>query len=356
MKLVKWLFPGLLIIIGLTSCKQETKEKKEVIRKVKLASVEQTSNFLTKEYSGIIEEAEEVNLAFRVAGPIKNILISEGDYVKKGQLIAEMDSRDYKTQLAVAQAQYEQALAEIDRVKELHKRNSIADVDFDKAISAEKLLKVQLEHATNQLNDTRLFAPFSGYIQKVNFEDDEMVNHGTPIATIINLNYFKVDVDIPASLYVLKDEFTSFHCQQSDISDSLFTMGLYAHNKKADNNQLYRLHFHMNPDQEGKLAPGMNVKVIIKYRNTHSHPNYIPLEAVFYENDQAYVWVYNSKKEIVNKRAIVTDGLYKDKGIRLVKGLTQGETVVSAGVSYLKENQKVAPLSPASETNIGGQL
>ena len=59
-------------------------------------------------YPGRIKAAEDANLAFRVAGPIRKIYVHEGEYVKKGQLLAELDPRDYQIQFNATQAEYSQ--------------------------------------------------------------------------------------------------------------------------------------------------------------------------------------------------------------------------------------------------------
>lgn len=345
---------GVALLFG--ACEKKGPEAKTFVPKVKVAIVQQASSLLQKEFSGIIKEAEEVNLAFRVAGPIEKIYVKEGDYVKEGQLIAEMDTRDYQIQLDAAQAQYDQVIAEVGRVKELHKKESIADNDFDKAVSGEKMVSAKLRHAKDQLHDTKIFAPFSGYIQKVNFENGEMVNHGMTIATLINVSTYQVDVDIPASLFVLKEEFVSFGCRQHMVNDSLLPLKLVSYNKKADNNQLYRLHFQLDPKAEERLAPGMNVEVEIVYENSHAHPNYIPLTAITYEGGQAYVFVLDEESSMVSKREITTNGLYKRGYIRLIDGLDVNEIIVVAGVGSLVEGQHVKRLQANAHTNVGGLL
>jgi RND family efflux transporter MFP subunit len=356
MSKVKWLLPVIVVTLGLLSCGENTIEKKTIIRKVKVTKVKEAPSTISKEYYGTLEEAGNVNLAFRVAGPIQKIHVNEGQYVSKGQLIAEIDERDYQIQLDGAQAQYENALAEIKRVKALYKKKSIAPVDYDKAVSAEKMLKVQLRHAKVQLEDTKLYAPFSGYIQEINFEDGELVNTGTPIGSLINVQQYKLDIDVPASIYINRNQFNSHTAFQSLSPDRVFYPLLHSSNKKANNNQLYQLHYFLESDTSNALAPGMDMRVVIEMEDQNLNPLYIPLESLYNEGGDVYVWIYEESSQTVKKRRIHTDGLYKDKGIRIIEGLAADEIVVSAGISSLKENQKVELLPKASKTNVGGLL
>jgi RND family efflux transporter MFP subunit len=236
-----------LLVAAVAGCTNTEVEKKEIIRKVKVAAVEADEPILKSEFSGIIREDSENNLAFRVAGPIQAIRVKEGSFVKKGDLIAEIDPRDYQIQVDVAQAQYEQVKAETSRVTEMFNRKSIAGIEYDKAVSGEKMVNAQLNHAEHQLADTKLFAPFSGYVQNINFEKGEMINAGMTFATLISLNTYKIEVDIPASLFVRKNDFTAFTCQNNETGDEELPLILTSFSMKADNNQLYKLYLNLNP-------------------------------------------------------------------------------------------------------------
>ncbi len=355
MKLINYIAIILFCLALLAGCNGNNNGQTEIIRKVKIEPVRQADSLLVRSYPGIIKEANEVNLAFRVAGPIVDIPVQEGDYVKAGQLVAQIDPRDYEVQLQAAEAQYEQVKAEADRVIELHNRESVAGNDFDKAVAGEKAVAAQLENAKDQLNDTRLLAPVSGYIQKVNFLENEMVDAGMPVASLIDVRHYQVEVEIPVSLYVERDAIVSFSGVQPEVSEEAFSLDLLSFSKKASNNQLYKLQLRINPDSHPKLAPGMDVQVNI-VRESDAEPMVcVPLNALFNEAGKTFVWVYQPEGT-VKKREVVTGELTGDGRIRISSGLQVDEQVVVAGVSLLDENVKVEPLEQASETNIGGLL
>ncbi|KAF0238886.1 MAG: efflux transporter RND family MFP [Prolixibacteraceae bacterium] len=345
-----------LLVAAFAGCTNTKIEKKEIIRKVKVAAVETGEPILKSEFSGIIREDRENNLAFRVAGPVKAIYAKEGSFVKKGDLIAEIDPRDYQVQVDVARAQYEQVKSETGRVSEMYNRKSIAGIDYDKAVSGEKMVAAQLQHAENQLRDTKLFAPFSGYVQHINFEKGEMINAGMTFATLISLNTYKIEVDIPALLFVRRNDFTAFTCQNNESGDEELPLILTSFTMKADNNQLYKLYLNLDPQLNKKLAPGMNVKVVIYYKNQAEQSFSIPVEALFYKDGNTYVWIFNPESSVVNKRRVEPEALTGNGNIRITTGLTGNEKVVVAGVNVLKENQKVVLLETAGKTNIGGLL
>lgn len=345
----------ILCFLLLAGCVEKSNRQREMIRKVKIEPVQQSDSLTEKHFPGIIQEANEINLAFRVAGPIEKILVKDGDFVKAGQLVAQIDTRDYEVQLAAAQAQYDQVKAEADRVIELHNRQSVAGNDYDKAVSGLKLITAQLGNAKDQLNDTKLTAPVSGYIRKINFSENELIDAGMPFASLIDVDHYLIEVDIPVSLYVNRDAIVSFSAVQPAVSDVPFSLQLLSYIKKADNNQLYKVRLGLDPAIQPKLAPGMDVQVTILYDNDTGPMVCVPLSALFNKGGKSFVWVYQADST-VQKREVVTGKLTGDGRIIIVSGIQQGEQVVVAGVNLLNENEKVETVKPVSETNIGGLM
>jgi len=349
-------FIVILIFVFLwASCNpKKNSSGKEYIKLVKTAKVVKTSADEIKLYSGIIEEAEAVNLAFRVAGPIEKIYVKEGDFVKKGQLIAQMDTRDYEVQKTAVEAQVQQLQSEYKRVQELNNRKSVADNDYEKMLAGKQMAEAKLKNANDQLNDTKLHAPFSGYITKIMFDDGELVNHGTPIACMVDVSMLKVEINVPASMYINKDRITKIECTQENIPDQSFELKLYSHNVKANTNGLYKLYLHHKPMPDSKLAPGMNVSVKVTISSTDNEMYSIPINAVFHDNGASYVWVVNNTK--VHQRKVETNNIVTNGAIGIISGLFDNEEVVTGGLHLLSEDEIVRIIAPKSETNIGNIL
>ena len=346
----------LLVLVFMAGCNSKPNGQDQIIRKVKIEAVREADTLEVKSFSGIIREANEVNLAFRVAGPIQKIYVKSGDYVRAGQPVAQIDRRDYEVQMQVAQAQHDQVSAEAGRVVELHNRQSVAGNDYDKAVAGEKMVAAQLKNAKDQLNDTRLLSPVSGYIQKVNFMENELVDAGMPLATLIDVGHYQVEVDIPVSLYIERDAIVSFAGIQPAVSGEQFPLQLLSYSKKASNNQLYKLQLRLNPASQPKLAPGMDIEVNISLRSGVEPMACVPLNALFNDGGKTFIWVFQSADGTVKKREVVTGKLTGDGRIRIVQGLQTDEKIVVAGVNQLNDNQKVEPIEPVSETNIGGLM
>lgn len=349
-------FSLLGLILLMCACGSSKTKQERGKTTVQADTVKSYQGELSIIYPGKIKAASEVKLSFRVAGPIRAVLPEVGAFVKKGELIAEIDPRDYEIQLSATEAEYNQVKEEAGRVIELYNRGSVPVNDYDKAVAGIKQITAKYNAHKNALADTRLTAPFDGYIQKKYYDSHETVAAGYPVVSMINSNYFDVDIDIPSSDFVRQDLFKSFSCAIDVFPGQVFPLELIEITRKANLNQLYRMRLRLKPVPGVDIAAGMSVNVTIEYNPNEEALTVVPLSAMFEENGESAVWVYNPKTQAVTKRVIQLKKLLKTGELIVSEGLAAGEIVVSAGVHSLKEGMSVELLKPVSKTNVGGLL
>ncbi|WP_294081246.1 efflux RND transporter periplasmic adaptor subunit [Proteiniphilum sp. UBA5384] len=343
-------------LLGSTGCKQD-KEQKEVIKTIKVDSAITYGEKKTVSFPGKVKAASEVNLAFRISGPITKINVTEGQFVRKGQVIAEMDSRDYAIQLSATEAEYKQIKAEAERIIQLHERQSVSENDYDKAVSGLQQITAKYDAHKNALSDTKLKAPFDGYIQKRYFDSNETISAGMPVFSMISAGTPEVEIYIPAGEFIQRDQFDSYSCYFELYPNRTFPLELIAINRKANLNQLYTVRLRFNKEPDSPLpSPGMSTMVTIQYKPENATMVSIPLNAVFEINNSPTVWVYDSTQQRVNARAIRISEIMTDGTLTVSEGLRAGEKVVSAGVHHLSDGEKVELLPQTTETNVGGLL
>ena len=125
-------------LAGLSSCKERTTSKTQV-KIVKIDTVRTESSQTLLQYPGKVKAAEDVSLAFRVSGTIRKIHVQDGQPVKAGQLLAELDPTDYQIQLDATEAQYKQVKSEAERVIALYNDGGTTPVAYDKAVYGQHL-------------------------------------------------------------------------------------------------------------------------------------------------------------------------------------------------------------------------
>ena len=189
----------------LVACTGSKSESVEEIRYVKTVQAVRISDAAELSYPGRTKSSEEVNVAFRVSGPIQRLLVKEGQFVSKGQLIAEMDPRDYEVQLSATQAEYEQIKADAERVMALYKEDGTTASNYDRARYGLQQITEKLAHHKNQLADTRLYAPISGYVQTKMHEAGETVSAGMPIVSMFNAGDVEIEVFVPPTMHGRKN-------------------------------------------------------------------------------------------------------------------------------------------------------
>ena len=307
--------------------------------------------------SGIVREAHTISLGFKTAGQIERIHVREGDYVRQGTLLAELDDADYRLGVEALQIQYEQLKDEVARTKRLFDQKSVSANDYEKAAAGLKQLGVQLQVNKNKLDYTKLYAPTDGYVQAVNFSPAEMVDAGTALFTLLDVSHMEVVADIPVGEYRWRDRFTRFYCKVAGIENE-FPMKLSSITPKADGNQLYQLRLIFDGQPNKRLTAGMNAEVGIVVADKDSLMGFaVPLCAVFQDTDgnKPCVWVFE-RDSTVSKRPVVLNGTDGEGRAVVIEGLTGKERIVRAGVHVLREGERVRAVGKTGETNVGGLL
>ena len=167
----------------LGGCQKAEKEvPRDVVRPVKMMTLQSQSDALKRKYPATVRASQRVDLAFQISGTLKELPLKEGRRVKKGDLLARLDPRDYVVKLRNAEAQLAKAKAalalaktEYERVLRIRKEEpgaasqSLVDKRLegvDRARADIQSLRAQVDAAKIQLGYTYLRAPFSGIISK----------------------------------------------------------------------------------------------------------------------------------------------------------------------------------------------
>ncbi|RHP66973.1 efflux RND transporter periplasmic adaptor subunit [Bacteroides sp. OF04-15BH] len=359
MKIRKDFIPcaALIAFTLLTACKK-TEQPETQRRSVLLTQPTHAEKTTVKTYSGRVYEAQTINLGFKVAGQISKIYVQEGDFVRQGQLVAQLDDKDYRLGVEALQIQYDQVKDEVNRSRILFEQHSLSANDYEKAEAGLRQLKVQLQSKRNQIAYTRLYAPTDGYVQSVNFSPAEMVDAGTAVLSLMNTSQMEVVTDIPAETYLMRDQVTEYSCHLDGTEQSHeWPMRLLSLLPQADGNQLYRLRLAFDRKPEQTITAGMNIEVRLRIAASSDQENRLtlPLSAIFRNGKQICVWVLRPDSTVEQRPITVADEIRGDRVI-VTEGLKGNEQIVRAGVHTLQPGEKVKVLEKPSETNVGGLL
>lgn len=341
-----------LLIFLFTACKKEAKE--EMIRAVKIQEINsmQDENF-NIDFPAQISPSQKTVLAFKYAGKIKSINFESGDFVKKGQVIAIIDDTDYKVNLDAFSKKYEAAKAvaqnaeqQFARAETLYKGDALAKKDYDNAlmqrnvaISTFKEASAGLQNARNTLNDTKIVAPYDGYIDKKVVDVGTVVPEGGPVVSFISNEI--TDISVNASVrdieYIKNAENIVF---KDSGSDKIYGLKIKSIAQNPDSiNLTYPVVFTFSELSENdKFLSGQTGTVTIAVKNKGKEEILVPINA-FFEDKGSNVYLFKDGKAV--KTPIELGELRETDKISVVKGLKTGDKVIVAGVSKLADGDKV---------------
>ncbi len=350
---------GMLCLLLAAACGSKTGGgSAQPVKTVRLDTVRSASSLSLLQYPGKVKAAHDISVAFRVSGTIEEIAVEEGIPVRKGQLLARLDPTDYEVQLQATEAQYRQVKAEAERVIALYEENGTTPNDYDKARYGLQQIEAKYKNHRDQLEYTRLYAPFDGYVQQKLFDEHETVAAGMPVVALISRGTPEVELSLPASEYIRRASFERYTCTFDVYPGRVYPLTLIGITEKANANQLYTMRLRIEGGAQQPLpSPGMNTMVSIACRTGEDAVCSIPAGAICQQDGKAYVYIYVENEGRVRRTEVHTLRLNSD-GTALVNGggLNPGDRVVASGARHISDGEQVEVLPPASPTNEGGLL
>ena len=369
-----WIFPimaylAVLLVLLVTSCgkKEEQKVTREVIRPVKIMTIMSSEEAFKRKFPGKVRAAKRVELAFQVGGPLIELPIEEGQNVKRRQLLARVDPKDFQTDLRNAEgglgktkAALQLAQTEYERVVRIRKKDpgavSQAMVDrrreaVNKAQADIQSLQAAVDAAKDQLSYTYLRAPFSGVISRRYVDNYQEVRAKQPIVSLDDISYLEILVDVPEIVMASVREGGPVKAvaEFAAAPGRQFPLTIKEYATRADpRTQTYQVTLQMPRPKGINILPGMTATVHgsppVKERSADQFV--IPAIAVFAdEAGISHVWVVDKDAMKVNKRKVTTGDLTGTDSIQILEGLESGEKIAITGVAQLREGMQVRDLS-----------
>lgn len=332
----------------LSACKGRQSAQEEMLI-VTTATATTHTKETTKEFPIITQPFRTTELSFRVSGPIDRLDVYAGNSYHRGDIIAEIDPRDYRIRRERAEAIYRRAKAEYERISALYQKNNLSASTYEKARAEYTSAKAAFDTAVNELEDTRLIAPFDGYIGEVHAEKFQDVKAGHPVVTFIDIDQLKIEA------YVTQD----IACQVQPGESALLTLDMHPGtelkarivevSKGTTQNNLSYLVTALLPNKEARLLAGMSGKIRfgvfqpeapVKENSTPRVS--IPQNALCHRpTEGSYVWTVDRDSGIVHRRKVTVSELLPHGYVCIDSGLQAGETVATGGLRFLSDGMKV---------------
>lgn len=362
----------ILLSLFLAGCGgKPVEEAEDPVRPIRVMKIGDIEVFAERSLPGRAEAYQEIDLAFRVTGPLVDMKVDVGDEVKgpdeakdtKGDLIAKIDPRDFEVALNNAKGGLQRAIAtrertkvELTRLESALKTQAVSEAavdrgreDFEVAKADVATFDASVKAAENALTDTGLRAPFDGTIVAKYVENFQYVRSQQMIVRLLDKSQIEFTASVPETLMYMapnvKRAIVTFDAfpDLPPIDAVVVEIGREA----SATTRTFPVTVRM-PQPEGvDILPGMAGRV----RGRPDLPEgeeikiIIPVTAVFAPEPEktSFVWIIDESSNAVSRREIRL-GESTSAGYIVTEGLAKGEVIATAGVHFLSEGQVVSPV------------
>ncbi len=327
---------AIAIVIVIVSCKEKeiTQESAEKV-KIKTTEVKFVEYNYRVNSIGKIVSSEEAKLSFKTGGVINSILVNEGDYIKKGQVLATLNLSEINAMVNQAKLALEKAQRDYERAKNLYE-DSVATLEqYQNATTGLEYAKTNVEIAEFNLKYSSIKAPTNGTILKILAEENEVIGQGYPVFLFGSGNeqwILKINVADKDAVLVQFDDKAKVKIDAYPTEE--FNARVSGIGKFADPfTGTYEIELKMEPTNK-KLVSGLIAKACITTNKTEKYL-LIPYNSLIGANEsEGFIYKIDAgeiKKKSIHIAKIIDDGI-----LVIANGLKQGDIIVTQGVNYLK--------------------
>lgn len=333
------------LVLLLPACTQSDKTKsivKQVVKPVKTYVVHDYKNNELWEFPGTVKAHKEAILSFQLDGNIAEISAQEGMRVKKGDLLARLDDRDYKFRIDALKARLKDAKTELDRQRELYDKNVGTKNSYERALTAFQVVESEVNRGLKGLEDTIIRAPFDGVVTKRYVDQYQEIGKNKDVLLLQDISKLDIEVNVHEKLMAGEDKRDRLRLTASfaSLPNQFFEVKIKEFQTEANPNTMsYKVTLTMDNPKNHRILPGMSAIVNSSIINSNESYVAIPNTALFSFNQDAFkVWVFEDN--MVKQRDVIVGESHGDL-VTIASGLKANEIVVIAGVHSLYDQQKV---------------
>ncbi len=294
---------------------------------------------------GDVKTKQNVLIYPEMAGTLLKTFVSEGQNVRKGQLLARIDDGGIASGLGQLKTQAELAKTTYERQKRLWDQNIGSEIQYLQAKTNYEATENAVKQAESQLAKSEIRAPFSGIVDDVIQEEGTVVSPGTGIAVfrIVNLSDMYIEVNVPESYIQGVTPGKEVRVYFPVLGDSVVTKVRQTGNFINPTNRSFRIEIPV-PNKDGSIKPNLTARVSI---NDYSNDNAILIpQSVISENSAGQQYIYvademNDENEAKAKRLIIKTGKTDGDRVEILDGLSTGDQVIDEGARSVREGQPV---------------
>jgi len=287
-------------------------------------------------YTGTFAAFREVMLIPQVHGEVELVSFEEGDLVKAGKTLVQIDDDLLQAQYVAAEASYNTAKRNLERHESAAGSGGVSKLQLDNYHLNLKSTESQLKQLSKQIELSRISAPFTGTITLRDVEPGSVVG-GNPVARITDLTQLKLEISVPEKEIMLFKEGESAEIS-SDIYPGQIITGKIEHvADRADNAHNYTVRVLIANTNDKPLKVGMYGTVMMK-KGLSKGAIIIPRTALLGSAKNPQVFVIEGDKATLKN---IQTGYTSNESIEVLSGLREGDVVATSGHINLENGSNV---------------
>lgn len=346
---------GLLV----SACGEEAKPPPPVVRAVKTVVVKKTTPQQERRIAGTVEAVNRASLAFEVSGTISSIPVVVGARVVKGQVLARLDQRQYEINMQSAEAEVRRADADYrDKERDFKNQETLfqrgvasrtardrAEAAFKAALGTLDQAKAKLSLAKRDLDRTVLRAPYPGVVSKREAEPAQAISAGQPVLLLQGDGPLEVQVNVPEALINFLKTGDKVGVTFPTLGERSVAGRIREMSSRGEEASTYPVTVILD-QPPAIIRPGMAAEVTFTITMTSAKSVFlVPVSALSpgEEKGRGFVYVFVNgdagQPGVMKKRAVTISGV-RGNLLQVASGLSDGERVAVAGVSFLHDGMR----------------
>jgi membrane fusion protein (multidrug efflux system) len=285
---------------------------------------------------GTLRANESVDITAKVADRVAAIHFKEGQQVRKGDVLIELDNSEARADLAAAEAAASDSRSQYKRSQELYQTKALSEAQLDQLQATLLANEARVAAARSRLADRVITAPFNGRVGLRNVSLGGLVNPGAVITTLDDLSVVKLDFAVPEVFLSTLQPGLTVEARSTAYAEETFAGRVSSVDTRVDPTTRSVAIRALIDNRDGRLRPGMFMTV--KLVRPEGQALMLPEQAIVPENDQHFVYVVADGK--AHKREVKI-GRRRPGEVEVLQGLTADDGVVVDGTLNLRDGVPV---------------
>lgn len=335
----------IVLLLCLQACSEPVKEvKTQAPIVVQLFKAEQINIASEYEFPATVSAVKNIDAKFEVSGRIILANLVEGSTVAKGDILARIDTAPFERRVAEAKIRFQDAIRDLERIKEVFKKNVASQSTLDSAKSQYAITKLALANAEQDLSYCTIRAPFDAIVAARHIENNSYIRAGDTIANLQDRSKLYFTFDVPERIMTANAGNRNLTATAQIIGQEENIFDIYYVEHETTPNpvtQTYGVTFALEGEVANLLYPGSRATVKVQSNDKHKSAILIPIKALMGDKEEGFtVWRFNSSTNDVQPVKVEIADLRGEFAV-IASGINVGDKLVSAAVNQMSAGLKV---------------